>query len=58
METVARQDDVQNYNESKSLLNKSLFTDTTNIFNSNTGGLGVLTFHLFPRMHLWQEINF
>ena len=36
METVARQDDVQNYNESKSLLNKSLFTDTTNIFNSNT----------------------
>ena len=51
MKTVARQDDVQNYNESKSLLNKSLFTDTTNIFS-------VLTFHLFPRMHLWQEINF
>ena len=36
METVARQDDVQNYNESKRLLNKSLFIDTTNIFNSNT----------------------
>ena len=36
MESVARRDDVQNYNESKSLLNKSLFTDTTNIFNSNT----------------------